>query len=429
MNAPPLRLAALGALMLAANLLAADPTQAQFVLRADVVASGGTDASSGAHTLLGTVGQAAAVFSAGTSHTVGAGFWYRVVALDATPAALVEALAPLALTLTPMGLPGVARGEPVPLTATFAVGLNGPSSFEYWAVATLPDGRLFGPVLGPSTALVTPGTTVALAFQQTVPPSALPGAYTYTLYVGTYSTAVLASDAFAVTVAPPSAAASLGRLIAQDDVAQDGRTQERLAPSDVVLDDAVQDGVASRTRSLERPIVSAATRSRAVSGALRLDDASRLGVTRDLDDRWLAYDGEGRLLVPGSVIDLRSVAEEVQVAEGATAADPTADSAEAPPASSATGTALPTEVALAPPYPNPSRQQATLRFALPEAQHVRLVVYDALGRAVAVLVASVQEAGHHEAVLDGRALPSGVYLVRMTTAGGFVQTHRMTLLH
>jgi hypothetical protein len=78
--------------------------------------------------------------------------------------------------------------------------------------------------------------------------------------------------------------------------------------------------------------------------------------------------------------------------------------------------------------PNPSTGRTSLGYDVAEAGAVRLAVYDALGREVAVLVDGAREAGRHEAVLDGRTLPSGVYLVRMTTAGGFVQMQRVTLV-
>ena len=79
-------------------------------------------------------------------------------------------------------------------------------------------------------------------------------------------------------------------------------------------------------------------------------------------------------------------------------------------------------------YPNPFRTSATVGFDLPEAAVVRLAVYDALGREVAVLADGSEEAGRHAAVLDGAGLPSGTYLVRLTASGGFAQTQRVTLL-
>ena len=53
-----------------------------------------------------------------------------------------------------------------------------------------------------------------------------------------------------------------------------------------------------------------------------------------------------------------------------------------------------------------------------QAGSVRLVVYDALGRPVRVLVDGVQAAGEHEAVFEAGTLPSGAYRYRLETAQG-----------
>ena len=84
--------------------------------------------------------------------------------------------------------------------------------------------------------------------------------------------------------------------------------------------------------------------------------------------------------------------------------------------------------ALYAPYPNPFGAAATVRYDVSAAGPVRVVVYDVLGRALAVLADGPHEAGRYAVTLDGRALPSGVYVVRMT-AGGFAQAQRITLLH
>ena len=93
---------------------------------------------------------------------------------------------------------------------------------------------------------------------------------------------------------------------------------------------------------------------------------------------------------------------------------------------------VPEAFALQAAYPNPFAASATIAFDVPETAHVRLVVYDVLGRAVAVLADGPFEAARHAVVLDGRGLPAGTYLVRMTTEGAsgatFVQTQRLTLV-
>lgn len=56
---------------------------------------------------------------------------------------------------------------------------------------------------------------------------------------------------------------------------------------------------------------------------------------------------------------------------------------------------LPTEFSLAPAYPNPFNSRTIIPYALPEAVHVRMEIFDALGRTVAVLIDREQEAGHY----------------------------------
>ena len=82
-------------------------------------------------------------------------------------------------------------------------------------------------------------------------------------------------------------------------------------------------------------------------------------------------------------------------------------------------------------YPNPFNPQTTLRITLSEEAHVRLTVYDVLGREITVLVEGTRLAGTHEARFDGSRLPSGLYVYRLTVTGeGGPQetTGRLTLL-
>lgn len=51
-------------------------------------------------------------------------------------------------------------------------------------------------------------------------------------------------------------------------------------------------------------------------------------------------------------------------------------------------------------YPNPFNPVATIAYALAEEDQVRIVVYDALGRRVAVLEDGIQAAGKHAAVFN-----------------------------
>jgi hypothetical protein len=87
----------------------------------------------------------------------------------------------------------------------------------------------------------------------------------------------------------------------------------------------------------------------------------------------------------------------------------------------------PDRLELLAPYPNPARDGATLRYALPAAADVELAVYDVLGRRVAMLADEARSAGRVERRLDTRRLPSGVYFVRLV-AGGEVRTQRLTVV-
>ncbi len=78
-------------------------------------------------------------------------------------------------------------------------------------------------------------------------------------------------------------------------------------------------------------------------------------------------------------------------------------------------------------YPNPFNPTTQIRFGLSKPAHVKLVVYDVLGREVAVLANHDMGAGYHTVTWAAENLPSGVYIYRLT-AGSFVQIKRMLFL-
>jgi len=77
-------------------------------------------------------------------------------------------------------------------------------------------------------------------------------------------------------------------------------------------------------------------------------------------------------------------------------------------------------------YPNPARQQATVRYALPDKQEATIRLYDVLGRQVRTVVRGEQE-GRHEQRLDISRLSSGVYFLRLR-AGNETETQRLTIV-
>ncbi|MEM7787418.1 MAG: T9SS type A sorting domain-containing protein [Bacteroidota bacterium] len=95
-------------------------------------------------------------------------------------------------------------------------------------------------------------------------------------------------------------------------------------------------------------------------------------------------------------------------------------------ASDAGPEALPEALALSPPSPNPTSGPVTLAVALPEAGPVRVAVYDALGREVAVMVDREMPAGEHTIRL-GAGLAPGVYVVRLG-AGAEAASRMLTVV-
>lgn len=77
-------------------------------------------------------------------------------------------------------------------------------------------------------------------------------------------------------------------------------------------------------------------------------------------------------------------------------------------------------------YPNPFSERTSIRFALPEATRVRIVVYDLLGRQIATPVDEKRSAGMHTVKWNAGRVASGVYVYRIK-AGGFSDTRKMVL--
>ncbi|MFZ4622448.1 MAG: YCF48-related protein [Bacteroidota bacterium] len=76
------------------------------------------------------------------------------------------------------------------------------------------------------------------------------------------------------------------------------------------------------------------------------------------------------------------------------------------------GQAIPSTYVLEQNYPNPFNPATTIRFGIPEASNVTVVVYDILGRTVAQLFNDRMEAGYQQVVWNARTA-SGIYLYRI----------------
>ena len=102
---------------------------------------------------------------------------------------------------------------------------------------------------------------------------------------------------------------------------------------------------------------------------------------------------------------------------------------ESPSAVQAANTGIPGTFALQQNYPNPFNPETVINYELPIANFVELTVYNTLGQKVRTLVSGRQEAGRYSIRFDVNGLTSGVYLYRLSTDDGFVQTKKMILIH
>ncbi len=88
---------------------------------------------------------------------------------------------------------------------------------------------------------------------------------------------------------------------------------------------------------------------------------------------------------------------------------------------------MPQDFVLSQNYPNPFNPTTTIQYQLPEGSNVKVVVYDALGKQVAVLVNGYQNAGTYNTNFNASNLASGIYFCRME-AGKYVKVNKMLLL-
>ena len=83
-------------------------------------------------------------------------------------------------------------------------------------------------------------------------------------------------------------------------------------------------------------------------------------------------------------------------------------------------------------YPNPFNPSTTIRYEIPKNEHVKLVVYDMLGREVKTLFEGPQTAGTHQVIWDGtnnqgQVVSAGTYIYTLY-AGGHRLSKTMTLV-
>ncbi len=373
-------------------------TRAQYALRADIISGGATDATGGSYRLRATVGEPIVGPIVAAAYALGQGFWYPASGTGGSPAPLVE------VTLTPINPPIIIPSTGGFISYDVTVANNGvdPVTLDYWIVITGP--VTHDPLRTPHTHTLPGGMAFMRTVTQRVPGAAPTGAYTYTINVGTFPATVEATDSFPFEKAAPQLAARTGE-------GSDAASRRASSP-------AFAGGSNTET-------------ARASRAGLAMNDqaAVRSNARMALDESWWSDWDD----VEWTVVDAKNLRRKValEAMDDANSASSDANSVASEteaisPESLALVTELPETVSLASPFPNPFNARTTLRFGLPEAGMVRLVVYDVLGREVAVLVDGPRSAGSHEAEFDGGGLAVGLYIVRLD-AVGHSDARRMTL--
>lgn len=85
-----------------------------------------------------------------------------------------------------------------------------------------------------------------------------------------------------------------------------------------------------------------------------------------------------------------------------------------------------TSISLSQNFPNPFKDQTSIRYYLAEQSSVSLSVFDITGREVAILINEIQNAGNYQATFNAARLESGVYYYQLQ-AGDDIVTKKMMI--
>ena len=89
---------------------------------------------------------------------------------------------------------------------------------------------------------------------------------------------------------------------------------------------------------------------------------------------------------------------------------------------------LPEKYELKQNYPNPFNPKTVISWHLAVGSEVELSIYNLLGQKVSTLVSERQNAGYHQVEWNAHNMPSGVYIYRIETDNGFIQSRKLILL-
>lgn len=88
---------------------------------------------------------------------------------------------------------------------------------------------------------------------------------------------------------------------------------------------------------------------------------------------------------------------------------------------------IPMQIYLSQNYPNPFNPNTNISFNLPQAEHVKITVFNILGEEIALLVNGWKEARLHTVNFDASHLTSGLYFYKIETAN-FIDVKKMMLV-
>lgn len=88
---------------------------------------------------------------------------------------------------------------------------------------------------------------------------------------------------------------------------------------------------------------------------------------------------------------------------------------------------LPASFSLKQNYPNPFNPATKIKYDIARLSHVKIVIFDVMGREVKTIVNELLKPGTYEAYFDGSQLASGVYFYKIT-AGDFSETMKMLMI-
>jgi hypothetical protein len=91
------------------------------------------------------------------------------------------------------------------------------------------------------------------------------------------------------------------------------------------------------------------------------------------------------------------------------------------------GERVPKELHLYQSYPNPFNPTTAIHYNILSRTHVRLLVYDVIGRLITTLVDEEQTAGSYKVHWDANNHATGMYIYRLET-GGSTLTRKMLLV-